>query len=532
MHSEKLKALGDVTGRMVQLLAPVMIDLRKNDPDFYGLGWAREAAKGQGWVGTISRHVLRRLVSTIDQEIQKEDDIPGYTSWLRDLDKPNLVDPESFDKPPAPASAPPYIRTHDNHKKVKLGGSMNVKPDGEKEITYQGQAGPGGKLRSPEEILETLNVDIDQYRVRMSETKGYQGYMKGPDDLPITVDLYSYRATIEERAIPRKWIPKAPKIKFCEPKKIDSSDVRKAVFLGDAHFGFYWKDGLHQKLVPLHDRRAIDACFQYIAAEQPEIICIMGDWIDHAATGKHDNEPKYAQTMTPTFHELAWHLGMLRSLAPNARILWTPGNHDVRPERLLARLAPELHGYKPPGSVRSSMSIEALLGPVVREINLEIADDEHLGEEHCSGFWLFDEADNPIWATHGETLGSGGIKLVNNALNLGGEFHRVFGHAHKAAIAHRTLKTRKGPRTFAAACAPCLCHVDSRVPSQKNGKDWQDWQNGVVTANFHPKSGKVFLELSLIEDGLLVMPNGDVYQGRDHGDQIAKDVGIAQLAST
>lgn len=400
------------------------------------------------------------------------------------------------------------------------------------DVIYTGQAGQGGKLRNPEEILESIGINPDRYIVTIGEMKGYQGYVKGPNKLPITIDLYSYKAKLEERAIPLSWTPSVlewlPAGPSVETDRAETDDVQTMVFIGDAHFGFKWEDGRHKNLIPMHDRVALDAVRQYVAWRKPDIMCYAGDYLDNAALGRHDHDPLFKQTLTPSAWELGWFFTqMWMAMGGRGRHCLTPGNHDVRAHRMIASLIPELANYVGPGAIGPANTFEHLLGNVIEQTNLEIARDKHLGEEHGAGFMFWGDAEVPVFATHGRALGATGVKLVEKILSLGGDFHEVFGHAHKRAMASKSMRTRNGPKTITAACPGSMCHIDGRVPAQKNGKTVQNWQSGmVIGTNWR---GKTSLSLIPIEDGVLISPEGKVFVGQDRSEEIAAAIDIPAI---
>lgn len=416
-----------------------------------------------------------------------------------------------------------------NGRKVDFTQQIRKNDDGSFDIQFTAKS----DFIKPDELLRKLNIDPNKWIVTVGSIKSWQGFMKGPDGEPKVVPLTSWSAKVEARAMSLDWKPPEIKIEWgADPLPPNQSNTSTAVFLGDAHVGYYWKSGRHNELIELHDSRAMDACLQYIDDMKPDYVFILGDWLDHAATGKHDHDPRYRQTLTPSIHTVAWWVARIREAAgSHARLMWTPGNHDNRPSRAISKHIPELHNYMSPGAKYASYSLSDMLGDVVESARLEVASDPHFGEDHGAGFWLWgSEAKVPVWVSHGETLGSNGITLVSKALNLPGSFSRVFGHAHRLGQGHKTeLRPGGGALVRSATCPGCLCHVDTRIPAQKSGKAVFDWQQGISTAVLHKDTRTVYHSLHQIIDGTLCISDGSRYIGRDRRKQIAADLDIAAI---
>lgn len=290
---------------------------------------------------------------------------------------------------------------------------------------------------------------------------------------------------------------------------------KTAAFIPDTQIGFVW-DRRHRHLDPLHDRRAMDAAWQMVAAAQPEIIFLLGDMLDLAsASTKFPRPATYNQTIQPSIDELYWWLARLRAECPDSQIVYQAGNHEARLGKLVDERASELGGLCQAGGKTPLLSLRHLL----RLDELDIRAVEVYGD----GTWLWKgETETPMLVHHGEIVG-GGSNGTAKKTAARGRYHSVFGHVHRNESYSATVHGPDGVYHVHTITPGCLCRVDGSVPGVTRSPDWQQ---GLGFATL--VSGTVHPELVAIQDGCAVR-GGSVTIGQERAVDIARDLDWPQM---
>jgi predicted phosphodiesterase len=379
------------------------------------------------------------------------------------------------------------------------------------------------KLTRIEQLLEDNGVPVDEIgSVKNIRVKKWQAVAKGaatrhPETGRITsqepskvVDLESASILISPTwAEGPKWElphPPAPitvRVPKAAPKKVDG--WKKAMLLPDPQIG-YRRDLYTAELDPFHDERALDIALQVAEIERPDLIIVLGDWLDFASFGKYRQEAAFALTVQPTLDTAYSYLARFRALTDEMRFI--EGNHDIRLQNMIIDNAKAAFGIKragvPPGE-----------WPVLSVQNLLRMDE--LGIEYVGGYpagatYINDN----IAAIHGRRVGND----RKSAASMVVEDERVsvvFGHVHRIETTYRTRNTRGAPKISVAHTPGCLCRIDGAVPGVKGGIDafgraitsFENWQQSVSLIRYQDGDGKFAVESTPIIEGWAL------HQGRE-----------------
>lgn len=522
-----------IVADLLAFAGPTWISRREAAKKTGGAGAGRAVLsrwlRSEGWTTPEgkppSQRAVRAVLAAIDEELQKEAQ-GGRPSYLRAGEVRDLGDLSArATVPPAPVDG------------VKSAGGQKVKVDTiDTQALEDGIRASGtalGKMLLPEEIAERIGIDPDMYEAVVVKVKHWSGFMAGPDRKPMTVPLFSYNVEFKRREVPFAWRPDAIRVTYTPPPKCIKRGTQRALFIGDMHFGYRWEDARCNRLIPMMNLHALDVILQYIALRRPDYIFFMGDDLDNPESGRHPHSSLFRGTLTASAHSLLWAYGAVRAAAgPTATIVKIPGNHDVRTTRALDATHPELSRYVPAESPYSTTGFRALMGPAFEQLDIKIAEHAHMGAEHGAEWWLWsDEANVPTRVTHGSQLGKG-MRLAQKVLDQPGAFHRVCGHVHKQFVAYRKepLPGGAGLADIAAFCPGTLAYCDKRVPSQANGKGFEEWQYGLAEQVLDESTGCVSTHAYPIIDGnRMVLPEGGVLVGRDLAPIISKATGIRAI---
>ncbi len=82
-------------------------------------------------------------------------------------------------------------------------------------------------------------------------------------------------------------------------------------------------------LTPFHDRKVIDIAIKIADYIQPDIVVYIGDAFDVTEWSKFPFPPTQEQTLLPALIEFNWWDNKIKEVAPNARRVFVPGNHEI-----------------------------------------------------------------------------------------------------------------------------------------------------------------------------------------------------------
>ena len=255
-------------------------------------------------------------------------------------------------------------------------------------------------------------------------------------------NVYKRRRTLERRFATRIYPPKFPtrfQTTAQNPSRLQFDISDGQVLIGsDAHV---WP----------HDRPTGQTAFvQFAKTNQPDIIILNGDVLDGATISRHasigwEGKPSLASEL----EAVTEYLTEIEKAAPNAKRVWTLGNHDARFETKLANDVPEYAG--------------------IQGVHLK----DHFPYWHpCWSAWINDDVvikhrfKGGIHAAHNNTLWSGKSILT--------------GHLHSLKVTPLTdyNGTRYGVDTGTLASPEGNQFLDYTEDNPKN------WRSGFIVLTF------------------------------------------------
>lgn len=381
-------------------------------------------------------------------------------------------------------------------------------------------------IRSLEQLLEIVDPDLDVWQILDWGIKCWQVGAKIEigelefDEGRISGHLSKQGLGKENlwsawvKFIRRKPIPIRPVIQPVQSSAVfppppipnrEPGDVRRGLLIPDVQMG-YERDIRTGALKPFHDRRAMDLGVQLATALQPEVIVVMGDYLDLTMfTDKYIRSPEFYFTTQPSVLEAHFYLRRLREACPAARIYLLIGNHEQRVEKMLSVHLLEACDLKAADELQlpPALSVPKLLA-------LHALQVEWIGEYPDGEVWL-----GPLRVTHGERVsqipGGSARKVAEDC-----DQHTAFGHVHRIEMVSRRVRTRRGWRTVRTFTPGCLCHIDGRVP----GSDKADnWQQGLAVVEY-TESSYTALPIEITEGACIY--DGSVWRGRDYTDALSE----------
>ena len=401
--------------------------------------------------------------------------------------------PEAPSAPLGPVSA-----TQTNSPKVE----STPNPDGTLTVTVKGKA-----IKTLDDLMEAAQVDREQWRVESWVANTWtttMGDKTGEADA-VQVGNWQVKARLSRRldcdVVPVQGEPLPMKPRATKPA------TRTIVALPDTQIGFLWTDN-RDGLRAMHDREAMDAAVRGVRELDPDVVVLLGDFLDLAEVSKYQSASELRQTIQPSILEGYWWLRRIREAAPHARIVMTWGNHDVR--ALTHAVGAGVETIRAATDTRPALDLARLL------------DLDSLGIESVAygdSIWI-----DGIEFSHdvGHHKDPGG--LVTKQLR---DRHHslVTGHDHKAAIAHKVVEGPEGRRPIFAMNPGCLASVKpGLVPAASSRITWTQ-SIGVIRQT----GGQSFGSLAPIVEGVLVL-DGEVIQGSDPAPEIAEWSGWPAIA--
>ena len=234
------------------------------------------------------------------------------------------------------------------------------------------------------------------------------------------------------------------------------TDLATCIVYPDAQIS-YWRDAA-EVWRTTHDEAALDIARQVTAAVEAahgiDTLVDLGDFLDATHFGRYRSAP--AQVDRQGFRRAVargqQELAARAQLAPNAKRVLLPGNHDQRVVNWLVDNAPFLLGFTRPGDADPMLSIEWLLQTEAHGWEVAAAYPEGV-------YWL---APN-LRAVHGWV--AKGVPGASAAEYLKEEVSTIFGHTPRAQTVYRTIARGNGGRTYVAHTPGGLMRVDGAVPS-------------------------------------------------------------------
>ena len=369
-----------------------------------------------------------------------------------------------------------------------------------------------GKLA---ELLEKSGIDPENIgQVERARVNTWQGFMKDDNGEAKVVDLEAASIVLSP-----KWAdgPKFETIQMATPANIKPArytppkrDYKQAVILPDPQFGFRsFPDGT---LDPFHDERALSVALSVVSIVKPDLIVILGDYLDLPAFSRYDQEPYFAHTTQPAIQRGHEFLAQLRATCPNAHIALIAGNHDDRIRKSILSWNKEALHIKRADTPEGwpVFSIPNLLA--LDTVGVEYVDGYPAGQ-----YWVNDR----LLCIHGLKVRSGGSTA--KAVADDERVSTIFGHVHRIEWHYKTVRVRGGLRTNFAGTPGCLCRIDGTVPSMKGGVDFsgkpissaENWQQGLAVVTYNDGDAPFALEQVYIDNGSAIFRGIPISPGQD-----------------
>lgn len=389
--------------------------------------------------------------------------------------------------------------------------------------------GPEAEEPADGDGIETFSTQDRQQLHRkldelLDETNAAPGAVRGmrvatwdamhKDDLGVAVKTRMYGVKLDSA----RWMPEWPVVQQAQPvcvgvqlperTPIEQAYSRKAIILPDPQIGYrLYEDGTYD---PFHDAAALDVALQIIHAVDPDLIILLGDYLDLAPFGKYEQEAAFARTTQKALDFGHEYLATIRAIT-GAEMVLLEGNHDRRLEKMVTRNAMEAFGLRRAGDVTGwpVLSLPHLL-------RLDELGVGYIGGYPAGSYWINDR----LKCIHGSVVRSSGstAKAVSDAERVS----VIFGHIHRVETQYRTSDVREGGHTRLAHTPGCLCRIDGAVPSVKGSTDlrgrpvehYEDWQQGLSVVSYEPGDGPFALESVFINtlEGHKACYGGRIYQ--------------------
>lgn len=329
-------------------------------------------------------------------------------------------------------------------------------------------------------FLDLLGVDTDAWVVQDWEASTWQQNVTRRGELEFTdgvldghleyspeiVDLWAHKA----RFIRRQPVALQPVVAPVACPVIHElgtglgGRTERSLLISDLHIGYY-RDNQTGRLVPMHDRQAIDAVLRVAEGYRSvlDAVYILGDLLDLTNwNDKFARRPEFYWTTQPAILEAHWLLRRLRTILPHARLVWMMGNHEDRMRKALERHLLEAYALR----AADEMHLPPALSPqkllALDALGIEYEPDYPGGER-----WL-----GPLRVSHGDVArqppGASARAMIEKTV-----CDNAFGHTHKLEMVSKMVRDRGGSVQLRSLSTGCLCHTDGRVPPHGSPENWQ-----------------------------------------------------------
>ncbi len=238
---------------------------------------------------------------------------------------------------------------------------------------------------------------------------------------------------------------------FIKPK------YKKVLFVPDIH-------------APFHDNQALRCLYSFISWWNPDEIFILGDTIDFYPLSNFEKNPDRIFKLQQDINEGKAILYKIADLAPRARKVFIPGNHEYRLERFLWTKASELSGL-------DGLKLENLLE--LKRIGYQYAPQGRINYK-------------------GTIIKHGDIVRKFAGYTAKGEFENtglsgVSGHTHRLAV--HSITNEAGH--FQWMEAGCLCKLEQEYMRGKT----PNWQQGFGIGFYKENSRRYNIQAVRIING-------------------------------
>jgi len=305
---------------------------------------------------------------------------------------------------------------------------------------------PEGSGWTPERLMERLGLDPAKFEITNVRVRG--GHWGRPDDpnsqirLEVSVrpirEPFRFPDLSDWKPIPK---PKKPKRAKGEPEKV--------IVVSDQHAPFHSKPN-HRLLC------------RFLEDEQPDRIICAGDLLDFPDVSRHRTIPgdKFDASVNECLQSGFEILADYRKAAPDARMDYLPGNHDVRLALKIIDQAEKVWNITAANDEVPALSLRRLL-------HLDFLHVEYIDETDWKRAKVL--INSRLTVRHGySTKKNPGPTLL---ASLG--HSTIQGHSHRASTYYGTTWSTEGPEFRVAAETGCLCEIEDGLGYAGDNVDWQ-----------------------------------------------------------
>lgn len=328
-----------------------------------------------------------------------------------------------------------------------------------------------GRIKTVDQLLAAVDIDLDEWIIDRQVVNTWDAMARQEDGTTAPETMYQVKVWLTHKQILN-----------LSPVELSYKGVRQPIkevplegtvlCLPDAQFGFRrLADGT---LEPFHDKKALEISLKVAKEIRPDVVVLMGDWLDFPELSRFQTEPNTRNLIQPALDALGSYLHeLVKIVKEGTPIYWLEGNHELRLRNALLDLhAGALADVKPANSEGPpQMSVERLLH--LDELGITYV------KPYGTPLWLWD-----VMLHHGYIVRGSGGKTVSSILGST-THHHIVGHIHRREIASRSIETREGRKEIHAMSPGCLASLErGGVPAGK-GRPGVDWQHGLGVVYRH-----------------------------------------------
>lgn len=205
--------------------------------------------------------------------------------------------------------------------------------------------------------------------------------------------------------------------------------------------------GLYDPHLPFHNRTLLSKALDVIDEYKPALVVLGGDIMELSKVSRHGKDPRTADSLPEALAETKKLLKDIRERAPESRIIYKEGNHDIRLQAYIAQNAPEL-------ALLPELELSNLLGLDDMDIEFHGYRTHLVVDGLCIRHGSRNGGESG-YAAHAERRAAGGLSGMS-------------GHVHRLAFV----------KSYGAAWVECGCLLDRKSRAF-------DYMGEIGTANWH-----------------------------------------------
>ena len=353
-----------------------------------------------------------------------------------------------------------------------------------------------------ETLAELEDAGLQIGKVALSSREGY--VWEKQDGVNVQVKKTTTGRTIEILTDSSPTLERAalPEINVESVKRGEKAKgIGLAISMPDMQIG-YFRDH-HGNYTTLQDERVLDVTHQIMLDLQRDegidTVVMQGDNGDFAEFGKYPIQVGYTGNTQMTIDRIGTEAATVRTiLEDNGEIIYLPGNHEARLEKVLVDKVPSLVGISRAGSDQPVLGLDYLCR--FDEYNVTYIDGYPTNE-----FW----ANEGLQFIHGSTVKS--AKGATAAAMLPKGHSVVYGHIHRQELVWGVTASRSGSENIFAGSAGTACKITGEVPSFRGGitsrggpatkQGLEDWQQGLMVIYYEKDGTKAWPEMVTVHNG-------------------------------